>query len=125
MFWIAQITQYFDNYYKQIRFIYKLLAFFGMLAYLGYHSLTGNNGYRAYKVIKKQVEQKQNELSVLRAEFEELKINVNHLSNKTLDLDLLEERCRIMLNYTYPDEIVIRSSTINHSEFSPNQTGLE
>ena len=116
MRWFIQVTQYFDNYYRQIRFIYKLLAFLGALTYLGYHSLSGNNGYRSYKIIKKQVEEKQKKLSVLKAEFEDLKVKVEHLSSKTLDLDLLEARCRIMLNYLYPDEVIIRSETIEHSE---------
>ena len=53
---IPKVTQYADTYYKQIRFLYKLLAFLGMLVYLGYHSLSGTNGYKSYKVIKKEVE---------------------------------------------------------------------
>ncbi len=111
---ITKVTQYADNYYKQIRFLYKLLAFLGMLVYLGYHSLSGENGYKSYKIIKKEVEERQKKLSALNAEFAELKIKVEHLSNKSLDLDLLEERCRTMLNYAYPGNVIIRTTTIEN-----------
>lgn len=107
-----KVMQFVDNYYRQIRFFYKLLAFLGILGYLGYHSLSGENGYKSYKIIKKEVEYKQRVLSALNAEFNELRIKVDNLSNKSLDLDLLEERCRIMLNYACPDDVVMRVTTV-------------
>ncbi len=83
-----------------------------MLFYFIYQALTGNNGYRSYLEIKKQVIVKQEELDNLNRQLKEVKQKVDLLSNNSLDLDILEERCRVMLNYSYPNEIIIRSKLI-------------
>jgi cell division protein FtsB len=66
----------------------------------------------SYVAIKKQVS---NRTSVLQKKAEELKTlkrQVELLSNKSLDLDFLEERCRIVLNYCYPDDLIIKDKAI-------------
>ena len=107
------LLQYFDDNYRQIKVLSRLLTFLLALGYLGYHSLSGENGYRFYLQIKREIESKQKVLDKLTDDFKDLKLNVEYLNSKSLDLDLLEERCRVMLNYSYGDEIVIRTSTMS------------
>lgn len=105
----------FDCFYKcydNIKLIYKVLLFIGILFYFIYQALTGNNGYKSYLSIKQQVITKQEELDNLKSQLKEIKNKVELLSNNSLDLDMLEERCRAILNYSYPNEIIIRSKMI-------------
>ena len=106
------ISDYFDKYYSGVRLVYRIFIFIGILFYFIYQALTGNNGYKSYLIIKEQVTIKQNELNLLKYQLNELKRKVDLLSGNSLDLDILEERCRIMLNYSYPSDIIIRSKTI-------------
>lgn len=85
------------------------------LGYLGYHTLSGKNSYKSYVVLKKEIDERQKILDELKNRLKNVKLKVDHLSNTSLDLDLLEERCRAMLNYGYNDEIIIRTSTIPNS----------
>lgn len=112
MFLFTKISEYLDRYYRSARLIYKVFLFIGILFYFTYQALTGNNGYRSYLVIKQQVITKQKELDELKSKLNELKQKVDLLSSKSLDLDILEERCRAILNYSYPNDIIIRSKTI-------------
>ena len=41
-----------------------------------------------------------------------MKRRVKLLSDTSLDLDLLEERARVILNYCYPNEIIVKRSNI-------------
>ena len=101
-----------SNYFDDIRSIYKVLLFIGVLFYFIYQSLTGDNGYNSYLVLNQQVITKQKELDKLKSQLNDLKQKVDLLSDKALDLDILEERCRAMLNYSYPNDIIIRSKSV-------------
>ena len=109
---LSKVFNYFDKYYSSVQLAYKVFLFIGILFYFVYQALTGNNGYKSYLVIKQQVITKQEELDNLKSQLNEIKRKVDLLSNKSLDLDILEERCRSILNYSYPNEIIIRSKMI-------------
>ena len=47
------------------------------------------------------------DLRAVRAEQEALERNVELMRPTSLDRDMLEERARVVLNYTRPDEVVI------------------
>lgn len=108
----TSISDYLDKYYRSVRLVYKISISIGILFYFIYQALTGANGYKSYLVIKQQVITKQKELDDLKSKLNELKQKVDLLSSKSLDLDILEERCRAMLNYSYPNDIIIRSKFI-------------
>ncbi len=82
------------------------------MLYFIFHAINGENGARSYILIKKQVASKTARLTQLKAEENKLERNVKLLNNKSLDLDLLEERCRIVLNYAFPNDIIINESSI-------------
>lgn len=113
MSFFSKISNYLDKCYSGARLAYKIFVFIGILFYFVYQALTGDNGYRSYLVIKQQVIAKQKELDKLKFQLEKVKQKVDLLSNQALDLDILEERCRAMLNYSYPNDIIIRSKSIS------------
>ena len=92
----------------------KLSFVFIVLVYFVFHAITGENGLFSYLDIREKVQKAENDLENLKKEKQYFEKITSLLSNKTLDLDILEERCRSILNYAYPDEIVIRNNGITH-----------
>jgi cell division protein FtsB len=78
--------------------------------YFAYHTVHGDRGLLAYLNLKHQIEARRAELSALERQRTELEHRVRLLHPETLDPDMLEERARIMLNFGYPEDIVIIDS---------------
>ncbi|MDR1034622.1 MAG: septum formation initiator family protein [Holosporales bacterium] len=81
--------------------------------YLIFHSVTGENGLISYVKVRGQVKERNMILRKKLADLEILKRRVDLISSKTLDLDFLEERCRAVLNYCYPEDVVLRDKAIS------------
>ncbi len=75
--------------------------------YFIYHAVQGDRGILAWLRVNQQLETAQQELAASAAERGALEQRVALLSNSSLDLDMLEERARIMLNFSDPDDLVI------------------
>ncbi len=86
--------------------VFSLLAI-GVIGYFAYHAVEGDRGLRAYFALKHETAAAQQELAVLRATRKTLERRVMLLRPDSLDLDLLEERARAVLNLGHPDELVI------------------
>ncbi|MDR1333426.1 MAG: septum formation initiator family protein [Holosporales bacterium] len=84
------------------------LVFSVVLGYFVYHTVGGENGLRSYFRMKDLVVVKAEELELLQDRCSTLSRNVGLLSSGSLDLDLLEERCMVVLNYCYPGDVVVR-----------------
>ena len=80
-----------------------------VLLYFGYQAVSGENGFLSYVHTKRLVEERQEVLDRVMSEYLSLERNVNLLSDTNLDLDLLEERCRIILNYSKAGEYIIKT----------------
>ena len=80
------------------------------LLYFGYQAVSGENGFVSYVRMRKLVDERQEVLDRVMTEFLSLERNVNLLSDANLDLDLLEERCRIILNYSKAEEYIIKDA---------------
>jgi cell division protein FtsB len=74
--------------------------------------VSGENGLLSYLKMRKQITETTEKLDGIKDNLKSLQRNVELLSNKTLDKDMLEERCRAILNYSYPDEITIKEKSI-------------
>lgn len=109
-----QIFNRFVGLPNSFKLAIKFFLIFAVLIYFIFHAVTGENGLFSYLEIKKKVETAETTLESLKNEKQHLEQITALLSNKTLDLDILEERCKTILNYAYPDEIIIRNKTINH-----------
>ncbi|MGE0753812.1 MAG: septum formation initiator family protein [Alphaproteobacteria bacterium] len=78
-----------------------------LLFYLGFHTLTGERGVFALMQSTQQLEELNERLSEARAQRQVLENKVALLSNHSLDLDMLDERARVVLGYTGKDERVV------------------
>lgn len=97
---------------NNVKLIYKTSAILLVFIYFIFHAISGENGLRAYLVTKNQLKKQTEKLEKIEKALISLKRNVKLLSNESLDLDLLEERCRVILNYNSPDDVIVRNKTI-------------
>jgi cell division protein FtsB len=75
--------------------------------YFIYHAVQGDRGILAWLRVTQQLEAAQVELAKSGTDRATLEQRVALLNNSSLDLDMLEERARIMLNFSDPDDVVI------------------
>lgn len=75
--------------------------------YLVFHALNGERGIYAYLKQSRNLEKSQQELTRLVSERKALENNVHLLSDKSLDLDLLDEQARRVLGKANKGEAVI------------------
>jgi cell division protein FtsB len=83
------------------------LVLIGVLAYFVFFTINGDRGILKYFYLQKEIASAKK----IAVEYEQQKLSleekVKHLSNSSLDLDLLEERARIVLNLAADDEFVL------------------
>jgi cell division protein FtsB len=77
------------------------------IGYFAYHVVHGDRGLIAWWNIKQRVAAAEAAFATVRNEREHLERRVQLMEPDNLDPDLLEERARLMLNYGYPNDIVI------------------
>jgi cell division protein FtsB len=75
--------------------------------YFIYHAVQGDRGILAWLRVNQQLEAAQVELAKSATDRAALEQRVALLNNSSLDLDMLEERARVMLNFSDPDDVVI------------------
>jgi cell division protein FtsB len=75
--------------------------------YFAYHVVHGDRGLIAWVDLQRKVEAMRAALARIEAQRRTLENRVQLLHPQSLDPDMLEERARAMLNYGYPDDIVI------------------
>jgi len=75
--------------------------------YFAYHVVHGDRGLIAWVELQRKVDAMRDALTRIEAQRQTLENRVQLLHPHSLDPDMLEERARAMLNYGYPDDIVI------------------
>lgn len=75
--------------------------------YFIYHAVQGDRGILAWLRVNQQLEQAHQQFEATSAQRAALEQRVALLSNSSLDLDMLEERARVMLNFSHPDDVVV------------------
>jgi cell division protein FtsB len=78
-----------------------------VLGYFLYHFLHGERGLFAWMAINRQLAEAETLATQTAAERRDLERRVSLLSARSLDLDMLDERVRTMLNDGHPDDLVI------------------
>jgi cell division protein FtsB len=76
--------------------------------YFAFHAVFGDRGVLAYADLSEQVRDAQVKLADVRSQREALQSDVRLLQRESLDLDLLEERVRAVLNYVDEDDMLIQ-----------------
>ena len=79
-----------------------------LIFYFGFHALTGDRGLLLAHQRREMLEEKQAELTQLRAERVDLESRARFLRSETLSADLLEERAHVLLGFADPRDYVIR-----------------
>lgn len=87
--------------------VFRTLLFALGFIYLGFHAMHGERGIYAWFREVRMQESLTKELAKTRAEREALELNVTHMRDGSLDLDLLDEQTRRMLGGAKQDEKVV------------------
>jgi cell division protein FtsB len=80
---------------------------FCVVAYFAYHTIEGDRGVVAWLKLREQSEAARAEVQDLRAERQALERRVAAIKPGSLDLDLLDERVRAVLNHARKNETVV------------------
>ncbi|HJN23727.1 MAG TPA: septum formation initiator family protein [Rhodospirillales bacterium] len=92
---------------SRARFVIGPILGFCAIGYFVYHAFHGDRGFFAWRLLHQQVEEARQVYAATHARREVLTHRVKLLSPASLDPDMLEERARDMLNYGFPDDVVI------------------
>ena len=85
--------------------LYALAAL--MIGYFGVNAFTGDRGLKAKQAIDLQAEELSAEIARLKAERAQWQRRVALLRSDRLDPDMLDERARILLDYTDPRDVIV------------------
>lgn len=78
-----------------------------VVAYFAYYAVHGDRGILAKHQILGQIREAERLLVEVRDERARLEIRADRLRSDRLDIDLLEERAREMLNFAHPRDVVV------------------
>ena len=101
---------------KSPKSISQLLATFlsfGLFLYFGYHLSHGDHGYFAWKGLQEKIVQRQEKYDQKMQERVALENRVKRMRPNSLDVDMLDERARVVLGFVKPGEKVIITSGAN------------
>jgi cell division protein FtsB len=85
-------------------------VFGGLVLYFSFFAIAGERGLITLNRLENQVAEAQEKLTSLQTEHDALQRQVSRLSPESLDTDLLEERARIVLNFSRPTDLVMLQS---------------
>ena len=89
------------------RSAFVTLICLGLLSYFAYHLFVGDHGLGGGARLQTQIKSLQGELNGLQAVRERLDRDVGLMRADKLDPDMLDERARMILNFSHPKDIVI------------------
>lgn len=92
---------------KTIKKIWGPLTAIFLSIYFGYHIFQGERGVISWFQLSKKVKIDEEYLASLTTEKETLEQRVKLLRPDSIDLDMLDEQARRLLNYTKKDEVII------------------
>ena len=84
-----------------------------LMIYFAFHAINGDRGLLKYLYLRQEIAEAQKIAGNYNSQKLKLEEKVKHLSNSSLDLDLLEERARIVLNLAGQDEFIILDEAEN------------
>ena len=84
------------------------VVWIGIIAYFTYFAINGERGLLAQRQIQAEVDQARQQLEQVHQERQRLENRSALLRPDHLDADMLDERARLMLNYSHPDDVIIQ-----------------
>lgn len=94
--------------FRQIALLGTYVLLSGAIAVFVHAGLQGEHGVAALREAEAEERRLTAELQALRLERTRLENKVTRLSDRYLDLDLLDERARVVLGRVRPDEMIVR-----------------
>ena len=79
----------------------------GIIVYFAYFAIYGERGLTAMHQVQAEVDQAKAQLEQVHQERARLENRSALLRPDNLDADMLDERARLMLNYSHPDDVII------------------
>jgi cell division protein FtsB len=79
----------------------------GLVAYFGYHAVSGSRGLLAWREVSAELAIEQRQLDAVRAERMALEHKVERLRPDSLDPDLIDELARRQLSFVEPLDVLI------------------
>ncbi len=76
--------------------------------YFAYHAIVGERGLHAMLRINEEISKAEATLATLQTQREKMERRANSLRPDSLDPDMLDERARDSLNYSGPNDVIIR-----------------
>jgi len=80
-----------------------------LIIYFGFHSFCGERNIYRYFSLKREIAERQKVAQKYALQKQKLQLKVSHLSDTSLDPDLLDERARVVLNMAADDEFIVIS----------------
>ena len=94
--------------WKQFAIPAAYILLVGVIAIFAHSGLQGDHGLAAFRDASVEERRLQAELSAVQTERTAMANKVRRMSDRYLDLDLLDERARAVLGLVRPEEIIIR-----------------
>lgn len=92
-----------------------LLIFCTLLSlYFIFHGISGERGLLKMLYLRNEIAEAEQIANIYHQEKTKLEEKVKLLSSSSLDLDLLDERARVVLNFVGKDEFIILDADDNH-----------
>lgn len=92
----------------RLRNIFFPVVIVAMMTYFTYHIFQGDRGVLAWIRLDKKLQEQESTLSSLSQQKECLEREAYLLRPDSLDIDLLEEKSRQLLNFAHADEVVVQ-----------------
>ena len=93
---------------QKLRHIIFPVVIAALTVYFTYHIFQGQRGVLAWIRLDKKLKEQESVLNSLIKERECLEKEAYLLRPDSLDIDLLEEKARQVLNFAHPDEVVVQ-----------------
>ena len=79
-----------------------------LVMYFAYYTIDGGRGLKAMTRVQGESAVAEARLDILETQRQSLEKQVSRLRPESIDPDLLEERARIVLNFSRPNDLVIK-----------------
>jgi cell division protein FtsB len=87
------------------------VIFATVFGYFGYHLVNGERGLLAMVQMQREAQVADQTLLEATTEQKIWELRVSELRNQSLDPDMLDERARVLLNYSNKDDIIVFTPT--------------
>lgn len=92
---------------NNIRFVASNIIWILVACYFLYHTFSGARGALSWRLLSRELEKLESELTSLKRENSFLENKINMLHGNNIDLDLLEEQSRIVLGFAKKNDIIV------------------